>query len=149
MSPYGQKLLKLAAILVILTAFFISPVTGTYGTNGLISDRHLMITDPSEYTGTLAVGLEDDGKTIESSYGNTISVILPVTGPFQKWKYVDSDNAPLVGYTVIPASPAEHQFKLRINAIGPVRFILLDDRDGKVLKEFKFYLALKMPLGGR
>jgi hypothetical protein len=91
------------------------------------------------------VSAQDEGKTFEAAQGDTLKVTLLETDAHQAWGLASTDNVQLVNDVVLETYPAQHQFTLRATASGPVRFNMVDDRNGNIAQTFEFNLAVKAP----
>jgi hypothetical protein len=87
--------------------------------------------------------MQDEGKTIEAGQGDTLKVTLLETDTHQTWRYAGGENAGYVDEALLESYPMQHQFRLKAVSSGPVHFNMVDDRNGTIIKEFTFYLAVK------
>jgi hypothetical protein len=148
-----QILLAILAITV-FTAFAVSPAASSFFPNLVFPHSYSFgqyefpvfggVGTPSQ---AIVVSIQDEGKTFEAAQGDTLKVTLLETDPHQAWRLASTDSVQPVSDVVLESYPAQHQFTLRATASGPVRFNMVDDRNGNIVKTFEFGLAVKAPQG--
>ncbi len=145
-------LLSLCAATLFL-ASALSPAAGSYFKN----QYYPMAYEYSLFSSPLLVNCTLPGLTVTelsdvdfivAARGDTINVSLMETDPRLNWEYAGGYGIQYLGNSLIETYPVRHLFKLKINSSGIVRFKMLDDRDGRVVKTFEVKLAVAPPLSG-
>lgn len=153
MYPCSYKQLALAVcIMMALLASAICPASCTLLQNPLFPHSYNFgpfnipsFSGTTAPPGTIAVSMQDKGKTIEAGQGDTLKVTLLETDTHQTWRYAGGDNAVYVDEALLESYPMQHRFTLKVVSSGPVRFNMVDDRNGTIIEEFTLYLAIKTP----
>jgi len=140
-------------LIIILSANAISPATSSYFKNQYFPVRYNydLFTAPVLVNCTLpgqTVTELSDVDFIVAARGDTINVSLAETDPHLNWEYAGGDGVQYPGNSLIETYPVRHLFKLKVNSSGTVRFKMIDDRDGRVVKAFDVNLVVAPPLSG-
>jgi hypothetical protein len=138
---------------VMLFASLVSPANGSFFRDQFFLQTYTfgLNTVPVLWDGSsnnLLVTRLDQGSDIVTIKGQLITVTLMETDPYQNWQLMDAAGVNYTGNDILVTYPVQHQFDLKAIYSCPVRFRMIDDRDGKTIKTFDFYLVVAAPVSG-